>query len=397
MLHPINRLVAALALAGAANLVHAAGFALIEQNASGLGNAYAGQAAVAEDASTLFFNPAGMTELSGMQMVAVGSLIQPSIQFSSTSPGGGQGGDAGSLALVPALYFSLPLTPTISAGLGINAPFGLKTDYAAGWVGRFQALESEIQTVNINPSIAWKMNDQVSFGAGVNVQRIDATLSNNIFPLVPGSLVTIKGDDYGWGYNLGMLWKVDPSTRLGLAYRSKIDYTLSGQLSSNFAGLPSGDVTADITMPATASLSLVHKLMPSVDLLADVTWTGWSVFDQLRIVRTSGGVVGTPTKENWSDSWRYSLGATWHQDQTWTWRAGVAYDQTPVSDTYRTARIPDESRIWVALGGQYRVDKQNLIDFGYAHLFVASASINSPAGTYDNYVNILSVQYTHNF
>ena len=407
MLHRVcfNRLVACVALACGAGFAHAAGFALIEQNASGLGNAYAGQAAVAADASTIFFNPAGLTELSDMQVVVSGNLIQPSAEFSgSASPsfGGGQGGDAGGLAFVPNLYFSLPLASNVSAGVGIYAPFGLKTEYDAGWVGRFQALKSEINTVNVNPSVAWKINDRLSLGAGVDVQRIDATLSNNITPAVSGSLMTVTGKDYGWGYNLGLLWQPDQDTRIGLAYRSQIDYTLTGQLTAN-AVLPSGDVAADVTMPASASLSLLRKLAPNVDLLADVTWTGWSAFDRLAVVYTSLPVALPVTQENWRDNWRYSLGATWHQDSAWNWRAGVAYDQTPVSDAYRTPRIPDESRTWIALGGQYRMDKKNAIDFGYAHLFIKSASINSTTaagaltGTYDNYVNIVSAQYTHGF
>lgn len=401
----VNQLAVCLALAGCANLVHAAGFALIEQNASGLGNAYAGQAASAQDASTIFFNPAGMALLQGTQLVGAGHLIQPSAEFSgtfSTPAGGGQGGDAGGVAFVPSLYASHRLSPEVVVGLGINAPFGLKTDYDAGWVGRFQALKSEVKTININPSVAWKVNDQLSLGAGLNVQRIEATLSNAISPLAPGSLMTVEGDDYGWGYNLGVQWQAAEGTRVGLAYRSEVDYTLEGSLTAN-AVLPSGDVTADITLPASASLSIVHKLSPNVDLLADVTWTGWSSFERLAVIYVSLPVALPPTPENWKDNWRYSLGATWRRDDAWSWRAGVAYDETPVSDAFRTPRIPDESRVWLAVGGQFRMDKRNMIDFGYAHLFVKEARINSVtaagtlAGTYDNYVNILSAQYTHSF
>ena len=205
---PHKRLLLGLALAGFAGRGQAAAFALIEQSASGLGNAYAGQAASAQDASTVFFNPAGMTLLPDTQMAVSGHLIQPSLKFSGTfsAPvGGGQGGDAGGVAFVPNLYFVHPLARDIHLGVGINAPFGLKTDYDAGWVGRFQALKSEIKTINVKPSIAWKISDQLSLGAGLDIQRIEATLSNNISPSAPGSLMTVKGDDYGWGYNLGLL------------------------------------------------------------------------------------------------------------------------------------------------------------------------------------------------
>ena len=156
-------------------------------------------------------------------------------------------------------------------------------------------------------------------------------------------------------------------------------------------------------MPSSASLSVFHKLTPSVDLLADVTWTGWNAFDRLAIVYTTLPVPLPATQENWNYSWRYSLGATWHRDSAWSWLAGIAYDETPVPDAYRTPRIPDGNRTWLAVGGQYRLDKKNIIDFGYAHVFVQEASINSTTaagtltGRYDNYVNILSAQFTHGF
>ncbi len=409
MSYRVNRLAAGLALAGCTHLAHAAGFSLIEQNASGLGNAYAGAAAVAEDASTIYFNPAGMTLLPDRQLVVVGHLIKPKMEFSGTvtpAVGGGQGGDAGDLTFVPNAYFAYRLTPDVHLGLGLNSPFGLKTEYDTGWVGRFQALKSEVKTININPSIAWKVNDQLSLGGGLNVQRVEATLTNNISPAAPGSLMTVDGDDYGWGWNLGVLWQPATGTRIGLSYRSEVDYTLEGTLASNVSLPlpPSGEVTADLTLPASASLSVFHKLSPNVDVLADVTWTGWSSFDRLAVVYTSIAYPLPPTPENWDDNWRYSLGATWHMSDAWSLRGGVAYDETPVPDFYRTPRIPDGSRTWLSVGGQYRFSERSRIDFGYAHLFVEEVGLKSPpsgpiilTGEYDNAVDILSAQYTHSF
>jgi long-chain fatty acid transport protein len=406
MSHRVNRLAAALALAGCTQLAHAAGFALIEQNASGLGNAYAGAAAVAEDASTIFFNPAGMTLLPDRQLVVAGHLIKPKMEFSGTvSPaiGGGQGGDAGDLAFAPNAYFALHLTPDLHLGLGLNSPFGLKTEYDSGWIGRTQAIKSEVMTVNVNPSIAYKVNDAFSLGAGISLQRIDATLTNQVHPLANTSLIEIEGDDYGWGFNLGGLWQFTPNTRVGVAYRSEIDFTLEGSAAvTNFPLVPSGPVTADITLPDSASLSLFHKLSPKWDLLADVTWTGWSDFDKLAIYRTSGALLSS-TPENWEDILRYSVGATWHMSEKLSLRGGVAYDEAPVSDVDRTPRIPDGARTWIAFGGQYRLSKQGALDFGYAHLFVNDPGLQSAAGgttlngEYDSQVDILSAQYTHSF
>lgn len=399
----INRLAASLALAGCVPLAHGAGFALIEQNASGLGNAYAGAAAVAEDASTIFFNPAGMTRLPDRQVVVAGHLIKPQAEFSGTvSPavGGGQGGDAGGWALVPNGYFAFRLTPDVHLGVGLNSPFGLKTEYDPDWIGRYQAIKSELKTININPSIAYKVSDTLSLGAGLNIQWIEATLTNRI-PILGQPLVTIKGDDYGWGYNLGALWQVTPATRVGLSYRSEVDYTLEGTSSTTapVVGPLNGPVTADVTLPDSASLSLFHKLSPRWDLLADVSWTGWSDFDDLPI----RGTIDKTTIENWDDNLRYSLGATWHMSEKWSLRGGVAYDEAPVSDLYRTPRIPDGARTWVAVGGQYRLSERSVLDFGYAHLFVNDPGLRSADngtalnGEYDSQVDILSAQLTLNF
>ena len=410
--YTFNRLPIGLALAGMASLTQAAGFALVEQNASGLGNAYAGQAASAQDASTIFFNPAGMTMLPDRQVVMAGHLIKPQEEFNGSVnpvvPGvnnGGDGGDAGGLAIVPNAYFAYRLTPDIHVGVGMNAPFGLKTEYDSTWAGSTQGVKSELKTINLNPSIAWKATDSLSLGAGVSIQYAKATLTSRAGVLGP---LAIEGDDVSWGFNLGALWKLNDTTRIGLAYRSEVDQKLEG--AAKFSANPglNDRVTASVTLPDSASLSLVHKLNPQLEFLADITWTGWSDFDELRIVRTSGVLFGV-TPENWSDSYRYSVGANYRLNDKVTLRGGVAYDETPVTnDLDRTVRIPDESRTWLAFGAQYRLSNKTMLDFGYAHLFVKDARIDKtePAfgignvtvsGKYEASVDILSAQLTHNF
>ena len=399
----IDRLTLGLALAGFAGLTQAAGFALVEQNASGLGNAYAGQAASAQDASTIFFNPAGMTYLPDRQVVLAGHLIKPQAKFTGTvspaSLGGGNGGDAGELAFVPNAYCAFRLTPDVSLGLGLNAPFGLKTEYDPTWKGRTQSTKSELRTINLNPSVAWKASETLSLGAGVSLQYADATLASSANS---AGIATIKANDYGWGFNLGLLWRPTPATRVGLAYRSEVDHTLEGDVAFSVASVANGPVAADATLPDSASLSLFHTLSPKWDLLADVTWTGWSDFKELRIVR-NGGVLLQVTPENWSDSYRYSAGANYHLNDKLTLRGGVAFDETPVSDAFRTSRIPDEDRTWLAFGAQYRLSDKSVLDFGYAHLFIKDARINKTegpvtlTGTYKGSVDILSAQYTYSF
>lgn len=407
MMFRVNRLAAGLMLMGCAPFASAAGFALIEQNASGLGNAYAGQAAAATDASTIFFNPAGMTYLPDRQVVMAGHLILPQARFSGSSNiGGGNGGDAGGLAFVPNAYFAFRLTPDVHLGVGVNAPFGLKTEYDPDWKGRTQAIESEIKTININPSIAWKASESLSLGAGLSLQYAEATLSNSANG---AGIATVHGDDFGWGFNLGLLWQPSTATRVGLDYRSEVEHTLEGEVVFSVAAIANGPVTADATLPDSASLSLFHKLNPKWDLLGDVTWTGWSNFRELRIVR-NGGVTLAETPQNWSNAYRYSVGVNYHLNDKMTLRGGLAFDETPTSDVFRTARIPDEDRTWVTFGMQYRMSEKMVLDFGYAHIFVKDARIdktedsNLPpvtpvnlSGTYEASVDILSAQLTLNF
>jgi long-chain fatty acid transport protein len=379
--------------------VAASGFALIEQNASGLGNAYAGGAATAEDASTVFFNPAGMTRLSGKQVVVAGHFITPSAKFSGTGGAGNQGGDAGGTAFVPNAYFTMEMEPGLKVGLGLNAPFGLQTEYDSNWVGKHHAIKSKLETMNVNPSVAYQVNDALSVGGGLNYQHISGELSE----YKGGALGTavIKGTDNAWGYNLGVLYNLNSSTRVGVAYRSEMNYTLSGTVTTSLP-FANGPVTLDVKLPDSLSISGVHKINDNYEVMADVTFTGWSSFKQVKVVDGSGAAISN-TPENWKDTVRVSVGATHHYNEQWLVRAGLAYDQAPVPDAFRTARIPDNNRTWIALGGQRKLSPASAIDFGYAHLFVNDSTINSAnpaptlAGIYKNKVDILSAQYTHNF
>ncbi len=385
--------------------VQASGFALIEQNASGMGNAYAGQAAVAEDASTVFFNPAGLTYLSGRQVVVAGHLILPSAKFTGSASTllpvvlpTGTGGDAGAAAFVPNAYYAMDIGANLKFGIGLNAPFGLTTEYDANWMGQAQAVKSDLKTYNINPSLAWKVNDRLSLGVGLNWQRIEAELTS-IHPVF-GIPVVMEGDDESLGWNMGALLDVDGASRVGVAYRSSIEHRLKGTLTAG-ATTP---IFADVELPATASLSYWRRLNPTWDVLADVTWTEWSDFHSLDILPQAGGPAISSVPELWENTWRYSVGINYHPSRAWTWRLGLAFDQSPVPDpAHRTPRIPDNDRTWVAVGGQYRFNAASAVDFGYAHIFVKDGNVAHTnngvtlTGSYENKIDILSVQYTHSF
>jgi long-chain fatty acid transport protein len=416
----IRKTALSLAVAGAfaagVSQAHAAAFALIEQSASGLGNSYAGAAAAAEDASTIFYNPAGMSLLPGGKQVSAGlALINVSAKFSnsgSTAPLGigslgGNGGDAGDLAAVPNFYFATDVGQNWKAGVGVSVPFGLKIEYDPTWMGRFQAIKSDISTLNVNPSVSYKLDDKMSLGFGLNYQQIDAELSKAVV-IGPGaeSVAVVKGKDTSWGFNAGAVYQPTPDTRLGVSYRSSIKYNVSGTV--NVAAVPAlnGDANVDIKVPDTFSIALHHRLDSKWTLLADVTRTGWSKIKELRVV-TSNGQPPDVTPENFKNTWRVGVGATYRYSDDWSIKMGYAYDQTPVNDTDRTARLPDQNRMWLSVGGQYRLSKDGTLDFGYAHLFIKDASINQNGGsaaangqlvgTYKGIIDILGVQFAHRF
>jgi long-chain fatty acid transport protein len=370
-----------------------------------------------------------MTLLPGRNAVGALHLVRPSAEFTNTASTraspllalGGNGGDASDWAALPNLYYSWQINPKLFVGLGVNVPFGLKTDYDAGWAGRFHALTSDLKTVNINPSVALKVSETLSIGAGVNYQRADAKLTNAVnFGAFGEGVGTVKGHDTAWGWNAGVLFSLDPNTRIGVAYRSSMGYkidadaTFANRPAALAGAVPDGPVTADIRLPATASLSVFHRLNPKWDLLADVSWTDWSSVNVLNIVRTNGALL-SQTPLHWRDSWRFAVGANYHYNTAWTFRMGAAYDQTPVIEADRTPRVPDNDRTWLTLGAQYRVSKQLAVDAGYAYIFVKDSNINlcnppqaaaNPAacagknnlvGTYENDINILSVQVRYTY
>lgn len=412
----------------AANAAHGAGFALIEQNASGMGNAYAGAAAVAEDASTIYFNPAGLSNLHGTQVVVAGHAIKPSADFSNSGsatplrhplagggsfPLGGDGGDAGDLAVVPNLYFSTPLSHGFTIGVGINAPFGLATEYDKDWIGRYQAIKSDLKTINVNPTLAYQVNDQVSIGIGANWQRLEVELTNAANLVTQQGRAKLEGDDHAWGWNAGALVQITPSTRIGASFRSKINYDLTGDVRvTNAAGaaVVANPIRASVTMPDSYSLSLAHQLNDQWEILADYTHTSWDEIQTIRIINANTGAQQNALNLLFDNSYRVSLGANYKYSDQLKLRFGVAYDESPVKDSTRTARLPDNDRTWVSFGASYKITASGTVDAGYTHIFVkdgdirdmrgtalSAASAGNLVGDYENDVNILSIQYTHNF
>lgn len=451
----------ATALLTNAGVASASSFALLEQSASRLGTAFAGTGAAADDATTLFYNPAGLTLLDSAEATLSASAIYIDSSFdnAASQPGLGQplgveGGNAGGWNAVPAAYFALPVSEQVSVGFGINVPFGLSLEYDRAWMGRFQALRSEIKTYNFNPTIAWQPNERFSIGIGLDYQRVQAELTSAVnlsavvgqglqqlvaagqlpSAQVPALLAAnaglegvtyLRGDDAAWGFNIGALFIAPTGTRVGLSYRSSLDYEIEGTVRFDVpaaptaignqiigvsraprAALADGNAVVDLELPDSATLSVIQPLTPRLALLADVAWTGWSSIQELRVVRDTGEVVSV-TPEAWQDTWRIALGATFELDDAVTLRAGVARDETPVPASTRTARLPDSDRTWLAIGARWQASDSLVVDAGYAHLFADDVRIEQNAGNAALYgllsgeqttaIDIVSVQVGYRF
>jgi long-chain fatty acid transport protein len=391
------RVLPALLMAAFSGAASASAFQLWEQNASGLGTAYAGSAAVADNASTVFFNPAGMTQLSGFQLSAGVAGVKPNFEFNNqgSTGAGGNGGNAGSWAAVPNAYFSVELAPSLFFGFGVSAPFGLATEYEdKNWVGRFQAIKSEIKTVNYNPSIAYKLNDKVSLGFGVNYQTIDAELTSAA--LNPQVYSKLKGDDAAWGWNAGALFTLSPAMRVGVSYRSAIEYTLEGTATTAISSTP---VKANVKLPDTFILSVWQQVSDRWEAMGDLSYTNWSTLKSLDVINRNSGTQLPGEQFNYKDSWRFAWGAAYKATENSKVKFGIAYDRTPTTDNDRSARVPDNDRIWFSLGGQYNAGKIGKIDIGYAYLYLKDPSIDKAGlrGRYDDSAHVLGVQYSVGF
>lgn len=430
-------------LSSVSGTVLASGFQNYDWSSASLGNAHAGSAARADDASTAFTNPAGLVVLNKRQAVGASTFILGNFDFdfsSATTPFGNPmttaNGTAGNIhdnaavpAALPALHYSHPYSQNLAFGMSMTVPFGLATDYETTSVQRYMATRSELLTVDLNPSVSYRITKQLSVGLGASAQYMRATLNkmgdavaacwagvsvlgvegddcvvaglamdtsgnfNNDFE------VHNKADDWGFGVNAGAIWSFNDTTRLGLHYRSKVRHDLKGNAEFfgsginkllghadlvtvvNSFGLVNQKVWGTMDLPEIITLSFFHALNPKWDFLADAAYTRWIRFEKLTLnyeklaaVDLDAGTV-TPgksvtTAQNYHNTWRASVGANHHCNKNWTARFGYMFDRSPVQDPFRTARLPDKDRHWGAVGVQYLTDnKAFAFDMSYAHVF----------------------------
>lgn len=385
---------------GAAVETQAAGFQLRETSANKIGYASAGSATESGDAAAQYDNPATMMTLNKHAVAASAIAVLPSVKYTNitatsitgnalTNNGGAD--DGAKAAVVPAAFLVWHINNNWRAGLGITVPFGLETDYKKNWAGRLFGTHSKLETIDVNPSVAFRVNDKISLGAGFSVQYAKATLGRALDSAVLGTVpeVELTGNNVAWGGNVGVLFTPWCHTRFGLSYRSQIRHDISGDFKvKNRASAVIGAGLVDstkartsVTLPETVVFSAHHDVTAKWNIRSDVQWTHWKRLRSIKVNLNSGP---TPTSEeilNLKNAWFFSVGTGYKVLDNLLLTAGVAYDQGNTDDTYRSPRIPDNNRTWFTLGGKYDFSENFSTSLSYAYIKVANAKINMRGST----------------
>ncbi|MGH8077969.1 MAG: OmpP1/FadL family transporter [Lysobacter sp.] len=433
--------------------VHASGFQLREASVKNLGRAQAGTAVARDDASVVSYNPAAMSNLDKTTVQADITVIDLTAEFSgggNAAAGtplarpltGGNGGDPGEPTAVPAMAIVIPMHGALEGltfGASISAPFGLKTEYDPNWVGRYHAVTSDVETVDLTLSAALKLHDRFSLGLGFIYERAEATLTNAVDfgsaicrvninacllptpataafgPQRNDGFFEVHGDDTGIGWLFGAQWQPTDKLAIGFSHRSEIDHELEGDLdftvpgavvaamgpgAAAFADGPGG---ANLTTPSTDTLSVRYDFSDSFRMMADVQQTDWHSVRSVLITRTSGQTVGHEAF-NWKDSTLYALGAEFDLSDAITLRSGVAMDESPTNDTTRSPRLPDNERRLYAMGLTWNASPSLSIDASYQRIEIDDPTVNLTSasgshltGEYSGHADLFGVAAQYRF
>lgn len=365
-----------------ASQAYAAGFQLSEQSSIQMGRAMAGAGVMGDDLSAVHYNPAGMTLLEGTRIQATGTWVAVNAEYKGDKSGATENGRKKG-QLIPAGYITHQLNDQVWLGLGLTVPYGMGTDFDRNWEGADRGNKSTILTFDMNPNVAWKINEKFSVGGGISLQYAKAKLGmqKSVGPMAANAMV--EGDSWAWGWNVGMMFQPVETVRLGLAYRSHIAHNAEGETTLDAMGMSLvSDMKVRIKTPDTLTFSAAWDATQDLTLSATARWSKWSNFNTLSVENSGFTKTNIPNvdgliqmkgssvqvENHWDDTWFFSLGADYRLNDQWTVRGGVAYDQGPVDNQYRMAVIPDTDRVWVSGGASYKFNKNMTFDFGATYI-----------------------------
>jgi long-chain fatty acid transport protein len=373
-------------VAGGFSSSDAGGLYLNEFATPSMGTAGAGQEAYANDASTsfAFHNPAGMTRLDGHSVSLGAGLLVADTEFdpdADTPFAGGDGGDQASFAPLVGSHGVLSATDDLKFGMSVFSVTGASLDPNDGWTGRYSLQEITLLTVNLNPSVAYRVNSWLSLGGGALAMYADLDYKLAAPPINPpvggAGRVEVDGNDWAYGYNLGALFELNPGTRVGVTYVSKLEPDFAGDLEIDTGGGPAFSTGSEValTFPQTVRVAAYHELNDQWALLGTVGWEDWSDFDSL-LVSTQAGGANIPTE--WRDTYHFSGGVHYRPVEEWLLQAGITYDTSPVSDGNRTAYLPMDRQIRYAIGAQYQWNERMSVGGAFEYIDLGDARIDDP-------------------
>jgi long-chain fatty acid transport protein len=404
-----------------AELCSASGFALYE--ASARGNALAGaMVARADDPSALFFNPAGITQLPGLQMMVGATAIMPSTKVTTYSPTAVTTRTEDNTWVPAHLYATYQATDKVWLGLGIFSPFGLGTEFPSNWPGRYNSYEAVIKTIVVNPNIAFKVNDKFSFALGLDLMWFDLDLKRKIDTKPFGGFGDVnrelQGSTLGMGLNVAFHGQPFDWLKLGLSYRSQVAENVTGDAKfitpAKFPNVPPFSSAFNNTT-ATGSITLPDELFfgaafyPIKDFSVEVgaIWTRWSTYEALTIQYSKpplpgGGKVYSDVKE-WNDVWRPFIGFEYKAANWLDLRVGYAFDQEAINNSYADYLVPANNRHLFSVGPGFHWQNWTL-DLSYTYLLITNRD-NVPAhepgvlpSSFSNgYANMVGVSLSYKY
>ncbi|CAH7240470.1 Long-chain fatty acid transport protein [Vibrio chagasii] len=379
----------AVGLLSTSTVTQAAGFQLAEYSATGLGRAYAGEAAMADGADAQWRNPAMLTYLEGTQVSVGGIYVDPNIDIDGTSTSAFTGAkspsnssDFAHSAVIPNFYVSHKYNDKFALGFAAGTNYGMETDLGKDFGGANHGNEASVTTMELNLNAAYQVLESVSIGGGVRYIMAEGSFGAVASPQSPLAGTTLKymeGDDTAWGWQVGTAWQINENNRLGFTYKSEVDLTLEGYakgLGFNKAN-PNAhkNGSMDLALPATAELASFHQLTDKVAVHASINWTNWSSFKEL-VADFPGENSVEIKQENWEDNYRFAIGTTYQMTPKLALRSGIAYDTSAVSEEHRTATIPETDRTWLSIGAGYQWSEQLTLDAGFTYILAKDAKMH---------------------
>jgi long-chain fatty acid transport protein len=347
----------ALAMGLAASSSQAGGLWISEYGQPTMGRAAAGEEAGTDDATTAVFNPAAMSRLEKSEIMVTGGAVYSDVEFDleqgSLVNGNGDGGSAGGPAPLGSVFYARPLNDKWAVGLSALALTGAELDYDDDWVGRFQAQDVSIIVIGLVPAVSYRLTEKFSVGVSVPIMysklELDIAVPNPATPQEGEGKAKIDGDDVQVAGTFSFLYELSDSTRIGGRATSKFDFEYDGDVEAAVSGQQVG-IETEVTMAGIARLGLGHDFNNQWSGYATLGWDNWSQLGDVNLSTSSGG-ASLPRR--WEDTYHYALGADYRLNDTWTLRAGAAYDTNPVSGRDRTADMPMDRQIRLAFGADY--------------------------------------------